>query len=175
LVTERLSIFVQTDVHAEVEQYGASWAIRFPPSNDSRELAGYAGKCLDKIYRPEHRYKKAGVLLFDLCKREMAQPMMFDDRDVERANRLMVAMDRINRDFGRGTLRIASSSALSLNAGRTWHLRSDHRSGSRIRSMRSRHRIGTMRHHLGYGTDSSITIRDDGCRITHVPAANRRA
>ena len=99
-----------------------------PPSNASRELAGYAGKCLDRIYRWEHQNKKAGVLLFDLCKREKAQPMMFDDRDVERANHLMVTIDKINRDFGRGTRRIASSSALSLNAGRTWHLRSDHRS-----------------------------------------------
>jgi hypothetical protein len=44
------------------------------------------------------------------------------------ANRLMKLMDTINRDHGRGTLRIASSSALALNAGRTWHLRSDHRS-----------------------------------------------
>jgi DNA polymerase V len=81
-----------------------------------------------RIYRPEHRYKKSGVLLMDLCKRDVAQPRLFEDRDLEGANRLMVLMDEINQVHGRGTLRIASASSMALNAGRTWHLRSDHRS-----------------------------------------------
>lgn len=128
LVAERISVFVQTDRHAEISQYAASWAVRFPPSNDSRELARYAAQCLRKVYRSEHRYKKAGVLLMELCKRESAQPGLFEDRDLEGANRLMTLMDRINREHGRGTLRVGSASALALGACRTWHLRSEHRS-----------------------------------------------
>jgi DNA polymerase V len=128
LVAERLSVFIQTDRHAEVSQYANSRAMRFPPTNDTRELAEYAAACLERIFRPEHTYKKAGVLLMELCRREAAQPVMFDDRDLEKSNRLMRLMDEINRDHGRGTIRIASSSSLALNAGRTWHLRSDHRS-----------------------------------------------
>jgi DNA polymerase V len=128
LISERLAIFVQTDRHSNVQQYGGSWEKRFPPTNDTRELAGHAAQCLLRIYRPEHRYKKAGVLLMDLCKREMAQPRLFEDRDLEAATRLMTLMDEINQVHGRGTLRIASASSMALNAGRTWHLRSDHRS-----------------------------------------------
>jgi len=128
LISERLAIFVQTDRHANVQQYGASWEKRFPPTNDTRELAGHAAECLLRIHRPEHRFKKAGVLLMDLCKREKAQPRLFEDRDLEAANRLMTLMDEINQVHGRGTLRIASASSMALNAGRTWHLRSDHRS-----------------------------------------------
>jgi DNA polymerase V len=128
LVSERIAVFVQTDRHAEVEQYAASWDKRFPPTNDTRELAGHAAFCLHRIFRPEHRYKKAGVLLMDLCQRNKAQPRLFEDRNLEAANKLMTLMDEINQVHGRGTLRIASSSSMSLNAGRTWHLRSDHRS-----------------------------------------------
>jgi DNA polymerase V len=84
--------------------------------------------CLELVFRPQHKYKKAGVLLMELCKREAAQSMMFDSRDLEASNRLMVLMDQINRDHGRGTIRLASASSMTLNAGRTWHLRSDHRS-----------------------------------------------
>jgi DNA polymerase V len=128
LVAEALSVFIMTDRHAEVSQYSASWATCFPPTNDTREFASYAGDCLNRIYRPEHKYKKAGVLLMRLGKRSAAQPMLFEHRNLPAANRLMVLMDRINRDHGRGTIRIASASAMALDAGRTWHLRSNYRS-----------------------------------------------
>ena len=130
LVTERIAVFIETDRHAppDVEQYGPWTAMSFPPSNDSRELATYAGQCLQRIFRPVHQYKRAGVMLLDLCRRDAAQPMLFERRDLQASNRLMMLMDRINRDHGRGTLRIASASSMALNAGRTWHLRSDHRS-----------------------------------------------
>ena len=100
LVSERLAIFVQTDRHASVQQYGASCEKRFPPTNDTRELAGHAAMCLEKIYRPEHRYKKAGVLLMDLCRRDKAQPRLFEDRDLKASNRLMALMDEINQGMG---------------------------------------------------------------------------
>ena len=128
LVAGRLCVFVNTDIHAAVEQYGASWAVRFPPTADTRELAGYATHCLHRLFRPQHFYKKAGVYLMELGKRRTAQPELFEDRALAKAHRLMKVMDNINRDHGRGTVRIASSSPMALNAGRTWHLRSDYRS-----------------------------------------------
>jgi len=91
-------------------------------------LAGYAGRCLEIVFRPQHHYKRAGVMLMQLCKREAAQPELFETRDLDASNRLMVLMDQINRDHGRGTIRLASASSMALNAGRTWHLKSDHRS-----------------------------------------------
>jgi len=126
LVAERLAVFIQTDRHAEASQYAASWHDRFPPTNDTRELAMHATACLQRIFRPEHQYKKAGVLLMDLCRREQAHPSLFEDRDLEASNRLMKLMDKINREHGRGTIRLASSSPQTLNACRTWHLRLEH-------------------------------------------------
>jgi DNA polymerase V len=68
------------------------------------------------------------MLLMELGKRDAAQPELFEERNIEGANRLMALMDRINRDHGRGMLRVGSASALALGACRTWHLRSEHRS-----------------------------------------------
>lgn len=128
LATGELAAFIQTDRHAPTEQYAASWAVRFEPTNDSRELARYAAMCLDRIYRRQFSYRRAGVLLTELCKRTAAQAHLYDQTDREKTNRLMMAMDRINRDHGRGMLRIASSSPFVLNASRTWHLKSERRS-----------------------------------------------
>lgn len=129
LVTGKLSVFVQTDRHNEkIQQYAASWDICFVPTNDTRELAILARHCLEKVYQQGREYKKAGVLLMKLCKRENAQARLFEHRDLEAAHRLMKIIDEINRDHGRGTIRLGSASAFTLGPGRTWHLRSDHRS-----------------------------------------------
>ncbi len=129
LAAQALVVFIQTDQHAppHVEQYGNSAGIRFTVATfDTRELARAAAFCLKRIYRPQHEYKKAGVLLMDLDKRQRVQPGLFDQRDRKAAHRLMGVIDRVNRDHGQGTLRLASASSFQLRPCRTWHLRSDH-------------------------------------------------
>jgi DNA polymerase V len=129
LVAERVAVFVQTDRHAAVIQYGNSWATRLAvPTNDSREICNSAAWCLSKIYRREHQYKKAGVLLLDLGKRTVAQTGLFEDGRREETNRLMMTLDEINKKHGRGAIRLASTSSFGLGPCRTWHLRSEHRS-----------------------------------------------
>lgn len=117
------------DRHAPVFQYAPSYAIRIAaPTMDTRELARFATWCLSKIWRPEHQYKKAGVLMFDLCKYARAQHGLFSTGDREKTARLMAAMDNINSKHGRGIVRLAAASPVSLSACRTWHLRADHKS-----------------------------------------------
>ncbi|MEM9883395.1 MAG: Y-family DNA polymerase [Planctomycetota bacterium] len=122
-----VSTFVQTDRHAPVPQYANSAGIRLTVASfDTRELAQTAVRCLGHVYRPEHAYKKAGVMLCELVKREKTQPGLFDRRDREAARRLMSVMDRVNHDHGAGKLRLASASPFTLLPCRTWHRRSDH-------------------------------------------------
>lgn len=131
LAARSIVAFIQTDRHApaHVQQYHNSAGLRFTVATcDSRELATAAADCLARIYRRQHVYKKAGVLLMDLHQREQTQPGLFDRRDHQATRRLMKTMDRINHDHGAGTLRLASASPFQLNPCRTWHLRSDHRS-----------------------------------------------
>ena len=129
LVAGKLSVFIQTDRHSDDEQYGGWWSSRLlAPTDDTRLIAEQAAWSLRRIYRPEFRYKKAGVLLMDLCRRSISQRTLFFHCDPEISAKLMTAMDRINEEHGRGTIRLASASPVALNPCRTWHLRSDHRS-----------------------------------------------
>lgn len=130
LAAHGVTAFIQTDRHAPVEQYAASWSARLTvASADTREIAAAAAWCVEKVHRSRHEVKKAGVLLSDLCRVERAQPGLYDDPEArERGARLMAAVDAVNRAQGRGTLRLGSASAFALQPCRTWHLRSDHRS-----------------------------------------------
>ncbi|MEM1098591.1 MAG: Y-family DNA polymerase [Planctomycetota bacterium] len=129
LAAQCIVAFIQTDRHApaHVEQYGNSAGLRFTVATfDTRELAQGAVRCLDRIYRPQNAYKKGGVLLMDLQKRERVQPGLFDKRDRKASQRLMDVVDRVNREHGAGRLRLAGASPFQLRPCRTWHIRSDH-------------------------------------------------
>lgn len=129
LATSRVGVFVQTDRHAPVEQYAASWAVRpTSPTNDTRLIAKSAVWCLRHIYQRRHAYKKAGVMLFELCRQSAAQRSLFEDWDHQAVSRLMETMDKINHRHGRGAIRLASASPQDLGPCRTWHLRCDYRS-----------------------------------------------
>ncbi|MEM9019964.1 MAG: Y-family DNA polymerase [Planctomycetota bacterium] len=128
LAAHAISVFIQTDRHApeHVEQYGNSAGLRFTVASfDTRELSKAAVRCLSHIYRQKHAYKKAGVMLHDLVKREAVQPGLFDRRDHDKAQRMMAVMDRVNREHGNGALRLASSSPFTLLPCRTWHRRTE--------------------------------------------------
>jgi DNA polymerase V len=55
---------------------------------------------------------------------------LFDIRDSDRTQRLMLVLDRINREHGRGTLRIGAAAPFELMPGRTvaWRGRCERRS-----------------------------------------------
>jgi DNA polymerase V len=127
LVAGRIGIFIQTDIHADTEQYGGWWTARIDsPTDDTCILAELAAWCLHRVFCKEFRYKKAGVLLMELCRREIAQRGLYEWRNPEKTGRLMQTMDKINNDFGRGAIRIASASPVALKACRTWHMRREH-------------------------------------------------
>lgn len=131
LAAGSVAAFIQTDRHApaHVQQYANSAAVRFTVSScDTRELTKAALLCLKRIFRQEHRYKKAGVLLCNLEKGEHVQPGLFDRRDHAASHRLMSVIDQVNRMHGAGRLRLARASAFQLRPCRTWHMRSDNRS-----------------------------------------------
>lgn len=133
LATGAVTVFAGTNIHAPdfVPQYhnscGVSMAV---PSFDTREVAQAAVYCLGRIHRSEHQFKKAGVMLHRLCKRVSIPPHLFDQRDHHRSRRLMVLMDRLNREHGRGTIRIGSAAPFEFTPGRTvaWRGRCERRS-----------------------------------------------
>lgn len=111
--------FIQSD-----PQYYNSRLIKLPvPTATTSELIFYATQAVSQIFRHGYRYKKSGVILSGLLPEDAVQSNLFDERDRIKDNRLMQAMDQINRSFGSGTVQYASC---GVKPG--WHLKAEFRS-----------------------------------------------
>ncbi|PWU32081.1 DNA-directed DNA polymerase [Pseudomonas sp. RW407] len=104
-----LQVFIQTGQFNERERRYANVATvpLLTPSSDTRDLVATALAGLDRIFRPSFRYLKAGVVLMDLVAPGLAQTDMFAPAPRPGGERLMAVMDRINAEFGCGTVRPA--------------------------------------------------------------------
>ncbi len=104
-----LSVFVQTNVfNLKDRQYSNSCSMRLPvQSDDTPELIGHALTLLKRLFRSGFRYKKAGVMMLELVRRDRTQSGLFEEVDRERSVKLMAVVDEINSSMGRETLRYA--------------------------------------------------------------------
>ena len=87
----------------------AGFAIPLPvATQDTAELIRYALRGVEQIWREGYRYQKAGVILTALAPAHQIQAQLFDRHDRERSQKLMAAIDAINREWGSGTIRYAA-------------------------------------------------------------------
>jgi DNA polymerase V len=103
-VAGMINVFIRTNTFAaNQKQYQPSVTLPIPePTSDTLALTSTALKGLKGIFKPGYLYKKAGITLMDLSDGSSAQPDMFSTaRD---NTKLMAVMDRINTQWGRGTL-----------------------------------------------------------------------
>ena len=116
MVAGHLLVFLQNSPHAKDEAYyGPSLGCRLPyQTSDTAELIRHACPLLAAIHRPGPAYVKCGVILTDLSPEGQAQAGLFEQVDPAKRSRLMQTLDRINGDFGRGTL-VYAGSGLSRN------------------------------------------------------------
>jgi DNA polymerase V len=112
LAAQALNVFVQTSPFDPAQPcYANAATLDFEtPVQDTGLLIRAALRGLERIFRSGPAYQKAGVLLLDLVPAGFAQGSLFaaTSGDPSRSARLMETLDRINREFGRGTLRYAS-------------------------------------------------------------------
>jgi DNA polymerase V len=96
------------------------------PSADTAVLVQSALRGLDSIFVAGYRYAKAGVMLLDLqSNRHQQAELDLEDERIEDRSRLMLALDTLNRRFGKGKVHLASS-GLAGNQ-RTWSMRQERR------------------------------------------------
>lgn len=95
-------------------------------TNNTLHLVQAALIALRKIYRPGYDYSKAGVSLGELVTAQAQQQDMFQtDKGQEKSERLMHALDTINRKMGRATLKLASE---GLQSNQAWRMKQELRS-----------------------------------------------
>lgn len=109
LVTNTIQIFVQTNAHrAQEPQYFRSLTIRLPvATNSTNELIYHARLGFERIYRPGYHYSKTGCTAMELIPASEAQSNIFDSENRARNSQLMQVLDKVNRSFGKNTVRFA--------------------------------------------------------------------
>lgn len=119
-----LTVFIHTNHFSNEPQYGNAATFELACATDTTdELLAWALKGLGQIYRPGFKYKKAGVLLFNLIRAERLTARLFGQANFEQAQRVMRAMDEINRRLGKDTIRLGA-----VNPSARWQTRALRRS-----------------------------------------------
>ena len=117
-----VSVFVHTSPFDTTGEHYANSATAGldRPTRDSGILVMCAVQGLERIYREGFAYQRAGVMLLDLVAEGAEQGLLFVETpgDRGRSDRLMDCMDRINRGYGRGTVRYAGE-----GLGARWRMR----------------------------------------------------
>ena len=135
-VCNAVHVFIMTSPYRKQDQQHSPTAtLPLPrPSADTRVLVNAAVRALRSIYRPGHRYSKAGVMLVELQsgtqeQRGQASLDLFDEPEANQPDGrrdLMATLDALNQRFGRDAVGIAS--AARKNARSTHASRQERRS-----------------------------------------------
>jgi len=125
-VAAAVQVYIQTNRFKESDlQYSEGLMVPLPdPTDDTRLLASAAILGLGLIFKPGYQYKKAGIMLTLISDKAKRQQTLFDD-PLQRAQsaKLMAAMDAINAEFGRDTVRAGAT-----GTEKRWAMRSENRS-----------------------------------------------
>lgn len=100
-------VFIETNGHRQdLGQYANAATMRLPLATAYTPILLEAAMlCLEDIFQEGYRYKRAGVLLLDVCSQDAVQQDLFTADDARPDHiRLMKTLDRINKRFGRNTL-----------------------------------------------------------------------
>ncbi len=104
-----LMVFLRTNSHrSELDQYHNSIVVKLPfATNSSIEIAHFACKGLDRIFKEGYHYKKAGVIIMDFKPENEIQLNLFENSHPKHFS-LMKAVDQINNSFGQQKIKLAA-------------------------------------------------------------------
>jgi DNA polymerase V len=125
LAAKSITCFVKTNrFNKNQDYYSNSFGIDLIyTTNVSSELCQWMIKCLDKIYRPDLDYKRAGVVLGGLVSSKEIPLRLFEQENYERWQKLNEVMDEANFRYGRDFIHLAN-----LSKDGDWQSQSTHHS-----------------------------------------------
>ena len=106
LAANAVTVFIGTDrFNPKPDYYSNSQTYcSIYPSDTNYELQKWAFSCLDKIFRKNFHYRKAGVILSGLVPADELTERIFDEKKWERFRAVMKSVDEVNQKFGRDTV-----------------------------------------------------------------------
>ena len=100
---------------------GSKTIILDTPTNDGLEIVSRCIDALRSIYRRDCIYKRAGVIVSDIVPQSQVQLTFFHQHaDIEKRQKLMTAVDKLNDGYGRMKVRFAIN-----GFEKKWHLRQE--------------------------------------------------
>jgi DNA polymerase V len=121
-----IQVYIRTSPHRERDaQYQQAVLMPLPdPTDDTRLFCQAALHGLHRIFRTDHAYQKAGVMLTEIIPASARPRTLFDDVEAQqKSHALMRTLDRINRSMGSGTVKLLGEGYDNL-----WAMRRDNRS-----------------------------------------------
>ncbi len=123
-----LYVYIRTSPFKPDEPfYSNGMTIPLPtPTDDTRKLVSIALWVLRRLYKPGYNYQKAGVMLGDIVPRAGVQTDLFATMHTPaKSERLMAAIDTINRKMGKESVKLASE-----GFKRPWKMKQENKSPS---------------------------------------------
>ena len=119
---KQILVFIDTNPYRnDLPQYSRHIIITFPvATNSTQEILYYVQDGLQKIFRPNFLYKKAGVMFMDICSETAVQGNLFDTVDRKKHKSLMTVLDAVNDRYGRDTLKFGS-----MGDGKAWKIKQE--------------------------------------------------
>lgn len=124
-ICNAIQIFIHTNPFREQDpQYANSITVPLThASSDTRLLIRAALFGLKHIYRPGFAYKKAGVMLTGITSAALVQKSLFSNHTLDqKSDRLMAAMDQLNRRYGSHTVTV-----FSTDSQKPWAMRRENK------------------------------------------------
>ena len=121
-VAQEMQVFILTNRHREDQpQHYECEQILFPTATDSTlEIVKAATTALRQIHRQGFGYKKSGVRLSRITPATAVQGSLFDTVDRPKHKALMQAIDRINAEQGRESVRLVSQGTVTDHTNREY-------------------------------------------------------
>lgn len=118
---QSVMVFVHTNSYRKNDkQYNRNIVVKLPyPTNSSIEIAKFAVKGLQKIFRQGYRYKKAGVVVMDICPQSAIQKKLFENSNPKHSQALKV-IDKLHDKLGGHKIKLASQ-----DTGRVWKMKQE--------------------------------------------------
>ena len=100
-----LQVFIETNPFKDTPQHHDSRSATLPEATDDLlSINSVALKLLRQVFREGFAYKKCGVLLLGLEPRRLRQAQLFPAIDFEKREKLNVAIDEIQEEYGNRAL-----------------------------------------------------------------------
>ncbi|HSH86903.1 MAG TPA: Y-family DNA polymerase [Methylophilus sp.] len=123
-----LHVFIHTSpFRTDQPQYSNGFTVPLPsPTDNTTRLASIAMWVLNQIYKPGYQYAKAGIMLGEIVPAAGIQNDMFSNMEPDsKSDRLMQAMDAVNKKMGKGKLIVGSQ-----GYGQPWAMKQERKSPS---------------------------------------------